>query len=220
MPNLLSIYYFRFLNVLLSIYPPFPLSNIPPTNLGANKHRLSTSYIGCQPATDILGGYPFRTLIYLSLYLLTFLISLNILYLGCIFERNNTKSIDKVSDLDKSQYKHSNATAPDCSVESVADVIHQHLVDDIPYHVVDKLPLVLLAVLPRQGLVDAIQYLADLDRVYSEHVRPRFGKRGLEEVRQVGEKRSSAAFIESFLQEDKILREYARNIQNMGRRIH
>ena len=71
-----------------------------------------------------------------------------------------------------------------------------------------------------QEVDDAIQYLADLDRVYSEHVRPRFGKRGLEEVRQVGEKRSSAAFIESFLQEDKILREYARNIQNMVRRIH
>ena len=72
---------------------------------------------------------------------------------------------------------------------------------------------------------DAIQYLADLDRVYSEHVRPRFGKRALE-VREVGEKRSSAAFLESFLQEDKIMREYAKyvknvkNVENMVRRIH
>ena len=70
-----------------------------------------------------------------------------------------------IYDLDQSQYKHSNAAAPDCGVESVADVIHQHLVDDIPYHVVDKLPLVLLAVLPRQGLVDAIQYLATIGLV-------------------------------------------------------
>jgi len=31
----------------------------------------------------------------------------------------------------------------------------------------------------RQEVDDAIQYLADLDRVYSEHVRPRFGKRGI-----------------------------------------
>ena len=68
---------------------------------------------------------------------------------------------------------------------------------------------------------DAIQYLKDLDRVHTEHVRPRFGKRGLEEVREVGEKRSSAAFLESFLQEDKIMREYAKYVmENMARRIH
>ena len=52
-------------------------------------------------------------------------------------------------------------------------------------------------------------------------MRPRFGKRGLEEVREVGEKRSSAAFLESFLQEDKIMREYAEYVmENMARRIH
>ena len=47
---------------LVASRPPQPQH--PPTNLGANKHRLSTSYIGCQPATDILGGYPCRTLIF------------------------------------------------------------------------------------------------------------------------------------------------------------
>ena len=70
-----------------------------------------------------------------------------------------------MSDLDKSQYKHGNAAAPDCGVESVADVVHQNLVDDIPYHVVDQLPLVLLAVLPRQSLVDPIQYLTPIGLV-------------------------------------------------------
>ena len=70
-----------------------------------------------------------------------------------------------MSDLDKSQYKHSNAAAPDCGVESVADVVHQDLVDDIPNHIVDELPFVLLAVLPRQSLVDAIQYLTPIGLV-------------------------------------------------------
>ena len=70
-----------------------------------------------------------------------------------------------MSDLDKSQYKHSNAAAPDCGVESVADVVHQDLVDDIPYHFVDQLPFVLLSVLPGQRLVDAIQYLTPIGLV-------------------------------------------------------
>ena len=37
---------------------------------------------------------------------------------------------------------------------------------------------------------------------------------------EVGEKRSSAAFLESFLQEDRIMREYAKYVENMVRRIH
>ena len=49
----------------------------------------------------------------------------------------------------------------------------------------------------------------------------RFGKRGLEEVMEVGEKkRSTAAFVESFLQEDRIMREFAKYMENMVRRIH
>merc|ERR1719468_724299 len=70
----------------------------------------------------------------------------------------------------------------------------------------------------RKEVDDAIRYLADLDRVYSEHVRPRFGKRGLEVI-EVGEKkRSTAAFVESFLKEDRIMREFAKYMENMVRR--
>ena len=93
MPNLLSTYYLRFLNGILSSPPP-PLQH-PPTNLGANKHRLSTSYIGCQPATDILGGYPCRTLIFdrpFTLFL-NFFAFIEYSLSEYIFESNNTKSI-------------------------------------------------------------------------------------------------------------------------------
>ena len=62
-----------------------------------------------------------------------------------------------------------------------------------------------------------------MDRVYSEHVRPRFGKRGLEEVREIGQKRTGAAFIGSLLHEDRMMRDCAKYVENMAtmvRRIH
>ena len=49
----------------------------------------------------------------------------------------------------------------------------------------------------RQEIDDALQYLTQMDRYYSEHVRPRFGKRG--DAGGEGEevKRSAAAFLRS-----------------------
>ena len=47
-----------------------------------------------------------------------------------------------------------------------------------------------------QEIDDALQYLTQMDRYYSEHVRPRFGKRG--DVGGEGEEvKRSAAFLRS-----------------------
>ena len=57
---------------------------------------------------------------------------------------------------------------------------------------------------------DAIKYLATLDRVYSEHVRPRFGKRTMEHVDEgeLLEKRSGV--MEALMVGDKAMRDYVK----------
>ena len=49
----------------------------------------------------------------------------------------------------------------------------------------------------RQEIDDALQYLTQMDRYYSEHVRPRFGKRGDPAGEGEEVKRSAAAFLRS-----------------------
>merc|ERR1712045_465507 len=60
----------------------------------------------------------------------------------------------------------------------------------------------------RQEIDDALQYLTQMDRYYSEHVRPRFGKRG--DAGGEGEEvKRSAAFLRSLMLEDPVLRDCA-----------
>ena len=57
---------------------------------------------------------------------------------------------------------------------------------------------------------DAIKYLATLDRVYSEHVRPRFGKRSaLKQLaeEEIPEKKSGV--MEALMVGDQAMRDYA-----------